>query len=310
MLADDDGDVYRPRRVARSRFVRVRHLDYHVLTWGEPQAGKVPLVLAHGWMDVAASYQFVVDAFADDRYVIAPDWRGHGLTEAPATDTFWFTDYLADLDFLLDHFSPDAPVDLVGHSLGGNVVMMYAGTRPGRVRRLVNVEGFGGPAPAPAQVPGRQAQWMDELKALHRGEIALKSYADRNGVVERLMKTNPRLPRDKAQWLADRWARREGDGSWHILGHPALKLVRLPVLRVDELLETYRLIRAPTLSVEAGDNTLLKLGGGAFTLEDYHDRLRAVATCRIARVEDAGHMLHHDQPARLARLIEDFLADG
>ena len=36
--------------------------------------------MVHGWMDVAASYQFVVDAFAHDHYVIAPDWRGYGLT--------------------------------------------------------------------------------------------------------------------------------------------------------------------------------------------------------------------------------------
>ena len=99
--------------------------------------------MVHGWMDVAASYQFVVDAFAQDHYVIAPDWRGYGLTESPPTDNYWFPDYLADLDFLLDHYSPDAPVHLVGHSMGGNVAMLYAGSRPQRIRRLVNLEGFG-----------------------------------------------------------------------------------------------------------------------------------------------------------------------
>ena len=33
--------------------------------------------------------------------------------------------YLADLDFLLDHYAPEQTVDLVGHSMGGNVVMIY-----------------------------------------------------------------------------------------------------------------------------------------------------------------------------------------
>ena len=137
--------MYQPRRIFRNQFVPIRNLRYHVLTWGDPAPGKVPLVMVHGWMDVAASYQFVVDALRDDHYVIAPDWRGYGLTEVPHGDNYWFPDYLADLDFLLDHFSPETPVNLVGHSMGGNIAMLYAGSRPQRIRKLVNLEGFGRP---------------------------------------------------------------------------------------------------------------------------------------------------------------------
>jgi pimeloyl-ACP methyl ester carboxylesterase len=69
-------------------------------------------------------------------------------------------DYLADLDFLLDHYAPDQPIDLVGHSMGGNIVMHYAGVRPQRIRRLVNLEGFGGPATRPTRRPGAmRAGW-------------------------------------------------------------------------------------------------------------------------------------------------------
>jgi pimeloyl-ACP methyl ester carboxylesterase len=64
-----------------------------------------------------------------------------------------FADYLADLDQLLDHYAPGEAVDLVGHSMGGNVAMMYAGVRPARIRRLVNLEGFGMPATRPARRP-------------------------------------------------------------------------------------------------------------------------------------------------------------
>mgnify|MGYP000888627050 CR=1 FL=1 len=223
--------MYQARRSSRSEFVPIRNLQYHVRLWGTPTPGQAPLVMVHGWMDVAASYQFVVDAFARDRYVIAPDWRGYGLTECPGTDNYWFPDYLADLDFLLDHYSPDAPVDLVGHSMGGNVVMFYAGTRPGRIRRLVNLEGFGMPATRPAQAPGRYARWMDELKALHRGDMALKPYADVAGVASRLMKTNPRLSQDKADWLAPHWARPNAQGQWEIMGDPAHKIVNAQLFR-------------------------------------------------------------------------------
>ena len=67
-----------------------------------PRPQRPPLVLLHGWMDVAASFQFVVDALPSDRYAIALDWRGFGLTDTPAADTYWIPDYLGDLDGVLD----------------------------------------------------------------------------------------------------------------------------------------------------------------------------------------------------------------
>ena len=299
--------MYQPKRVSRSEFVPIRNLRYHVRTWGEPVAGQTPLVMVHGWMDVAASYQFVVDAFARDRYVIAPDWRGYGLTEGPQVDNYWFPDYLADLDFLLDHYAPDVPVDLVGHSMGGNIAMLYAGSRPDRIRKLVNLEGFGMAATRPAQAPGRYAKWMDELKAFHRGDMALKSYEGIDGVASRLMKTNRRLTLDKAQWLAQYWSRQEADGRWHILGDPAHKITNASLFRVDEVLEIYKAIRAPLLAVEASDDSLGQWWQGRYTLAEYHERLKSVSDVRLGHIQDAGHMLHHDQPIALALLIEEFL---
>ena len=82
--------MYQVKRTAHSLFVPIRKHSYHVWTWGAPSAEKPPLFLVHGWMDVGASYQFVVDALSDafmqGRQVIAPDWRGYGLTTGPATD--------------------------------------------------------------------------------------------------------------------------------------------------------------------------------------------------------------------------------
>ena len=298
--------MYQARRTSRSEFVPIRNLRYHVRIWGETGPGKVPLVLVHGWMDVGASWQFVVDALQDDHYVIAPDWRGYGLTESPPADNYWFPDYLADLDFLLDHYSPELPVNLVGHSLGGNIAMLYAGSRPSRINRLVNLEGFGMAASRPSQAPRRYAMWMDELKAFHRGEMALKDYASPDGVAKRLMKTNKRLGQDKADWLARHWARQEGDGRWRILGDPAHKITNASLYRVDEALELYKAITAPTLSVEASDNSLETWWKGKYTLAEFHERLRSVPFLSQAVVSDAGHMLHHDQPGQVASLLDKF----
>ena len=308
--------MYQVKRASRSAFIPIRTQNYHLWTWGEPTPGMPPLVLVHGWMDVAASYQFVVDALSDafmqGRHVIAPDWRGYGLSSGPPVDNYWFPDYLADLDFLIDHFSPDKPVDLVGHSLGGHVVMYYAGIRPQRIRRLVNLEGFGGPASPPQDAPARYARWIDQLKKLERGELALHAYDSADGVARRLAKTNPRLARDqsgrdKASWLATQWARENSPGRWEIQGDAAHKLTNAESYRIPEMMEIYKRITMPLLAIEASDDSMSLWWQKRYTLADYHERLKTVPDCRIAVVQDAGHMLHHDQPEQLARLLEDFL---
>ena len=306
--------MYQPLRPSRSETVRVRTLNYHVRLWGEARPGTAPLVLLHGWMDVGASYQFAVDAFTEafaaGRLIIAPDWRGFGHSTLPAPcDHYQFADYLADLDQLLDHYAGDAPVDLVGHSMGGNVAMMYAGVRPARIRRLVNLEGFGMPATQPAQAPARYAQWIDEIRKLERGEMDLKAYDDLAGVAQRLMKTNRRLAQNRADWLAGHWARPDAQGRWTILGDPAHKITSAQLFRLDEALALYEAITAPVLAVEASDDSLGLWWKGRYSLQEYHQRLTHVRDCRTAVVQDAGHMLHHDQPQAVAGLIEGFLSE-
>jgi pimeloyl-ACP methyl ester carboxylesterase len=303
--------MYQVLREPASTFVSVRGCRYHLLQWGPTQPDQPLLLLVHGWMDVGASYQFMVDALSEDfvrqRSIVAIDWRGYGRTETPPADSYWFPDYLGDLDALLDVLSPDQPIDLVGHSMGGNVVMMYAGVRPARIRKLVNLEGFGMAATRPAQAPGRLGQWLDELRQHREGAIDLKAYPDAQAVAERLMKTNPRLPADKAQWLARQWARPDTSGQWRILGDAAHKIVNPYLYRLDEVREIFARISAPLLAVEASDDSLGQWWKGKYTLDEYHQRLQSVPSHRIARIEDAGHMLHHDQPQVLADLLQAFL---
>jgi pimeloyl-ACP methyl ester carboxylesterase len=170
---------------SRSEFLTIRGLRTHVRHWGREGAPK--LFMAHGWMDMSASFQFVVDALRGDWHVIAHDWRGFGLSQRSGQDTYWFPDYFADLDAILDHYSPHQAVNLLGHSMGGNIVSVYAGVRPERIAHLINLEGFGLPATKPEQAPGRYAKWLDELKA----PAAMRGYAGVDAVAARLQKTNP-----------------------------------------------------------------------------------------------------------------------
>lgn len=306
--------IYRPRRPGRDLFVTVRGLRMHLTAWGEPsmiRPDRPALVMGHGLMDVGASFQFVVDALAalegEDRYILAPDWRGFGHTDAPASDTYYFADYLGDLDGLLDH--PDTglpagqPIDLLGHSMGGNIVMIYAGVRPGRIRRLVNLEGFGLPAAAPDKSPARLARWLDDLRTPQQ----LMPYANADGVARRLMSNNPRLLPERAAWLARQWAREADDGRWHILADPDHKRAGALLYRAEEVLACWRLITAPLLWVEGDLTDTSKWWGTLYPREEFEARLGVVPQVERQVLSPSGHMVHHDQPEALAARLQQFL---
>ena len=287
-------------RQGESEFHQIRGLRYHVRRWRSVGAPK--MVLLHGWMDVSASFQFLVDALKADWDVYAPDWRGYGLTDWGKADCYWFPDYLADLDALLQNIQPAAPIDLVGHSLGGNVAALYAGARPERIARFVNLEGFGMAPTRPEQAPKRYARWLEELRDPPR----LRPYESFSALADRLQQGNRRLSREKAQFLARHWGQEvEGKGVW-LRGDPAHKIVNPVLYRYEEVRACWQAIRAPVLWVEGADSeTPSRLH---LNENELAERRSAFRDLRVAKVPDAGHMLHHDQPQAVARLIEDFLA--
>jgi len=290
-------------KISRSEFITLRGLRTHVRHWGAADAPVI--VMLHGWMDVAASFQFVVDCLQQQWHVIAPDWRGFGLTDRAPGDCYWFADYLGDLDALLDHYSPHGPVNLLGHSMGGNVACLYAGVRPDRIKRLINLEGVGMPSTLPEQAPARYAKWLDEL----REPPVMRPYPSREAVAARLMKTNPRLSLARADFLAGEWAAPNADGNWQILADPMHKMTGALLYRTEEATACWAAITAPVLWVEAADTDIWRWMGPREQARLEIDRRRQfIPKVQTALVEDAGHMLHHDQPEVLARLIEEFLA--
>ena len=284
---------------SESIFLDVRGLKYHCRCWGDPGSRK--LFLLHGWMDVSASFQFLVDAFRHPWRVIAPDWRGYGLSDWGGSDSYWFPDYFADLERLLAHFQPDEPVLLAGHSMGGNVASMYAGIRPERVARLVNLEGFGLKDTRAEEAPRRYARWLDEIEE----GAGFRDYASFDDLAARLCANNRRLDHARALFLARHWGSTAPDGRVVLRSDPAHKRVNPVLYRLEEVKACWRNVVAPVLWVEGvgSDNgSMLRIPA-----EDRNAR-RACFRNLVERViPDAGHMMHHDQPELLAAAIEEFL---
>jgi pimeloyl-ACP methyl ester carboxylesterase len=264
--------AYVPTHPAESRFLTVRGLRHHVLEWGDTSqvtSAQPLLVMVHGWMDTAASFQFMVDALRQqtawsDRPIVAIDWRGFGYTEAPNTDSYFFADYLGDLDALLDQLAPGQKIDLLGHSMGGNVVMLYAGVRSDRIHRLVNLEGFGMPSTEAEEAPERYIKWLDEIKK----PAQLKDYGSVEEVAKRLQANNPRLRESFALWLATHWARQEGD-RWVINADAAHKRPQPILYRVEEVIAFLKRIQCPVLFVEGAETLYFMFFNGKFKHEDF-----------------------------------------
>jgi pimeloyl-ACP methyl ester carboxylesterase len=287
-------------KASQSEFVVVHGLRYHCRVWGDAKAPKI--FMLHGWMDVSASFQFLVDCLRGDWRVIAPDWRGFGLTEWAKGGSYWFPDYFADLEALLEYYQPRAPAVVVGHSMGGNVAAMYAGIRPERIAKLIDLEGLGLSGTVPEKAPERYARWLAELAEDRPG---FRDYENFEALAERLRGNNPRLAKERSLFLARHWGRAKSDGRVELASDPAHKLVNPVLYRAEEAMACWRRVTAPVLWVEGAESKaheFLKLSAA-----DLAARKQCFGRLTQCVIAGAGHMLHHDQPERLAEVIEEFL---
>ncbi len=281
-------DAYTPRRPRRTTRVPIRGVEYQVSEWGRRED---PLIVyLHGFGDTGSTFQFVVDELQQDWFVVAPDWRGFGGTVVD-TPAFWFPDYLADLDHLLQHYSPDKVVRLIGHSMGGNIAGLYAGAMPERVTALVNLEGFGLPDSDPGDAPARYAEWLLRGRDLPANTVR----DDFLVLAQAIRRRNPRMTAEQAEFVSREWAKELPDGSVQLRINPAHKLPNPVLYRRAEAEACWREIKAAVLLV-----------AGRLSSFAVPDEL-PFPQSKITWVEEAGHMLHFEQPGQLAHEIEEFL---
>ena len=285
-------ETYRPKVPRAQHQFSLRGANYCVYEWGDPDA---PLLMyLHGWADTGSTFQFVVDTLRSEWRVVAPDWRGFGRSSCDCT-SYWFPDYLADLHALLDIYSANEPVRLIGHSMGANVGSLYAGTMPERVRAFVNVEGFGLADSDPDDAPRRYRAWIEQST----DAPGFSEYPDLEALAVRIKKRHPEIGAAEAAFVAGEWAMEGPDGTVRLRADPRHKLPNPVLYRRAEAIAC---CRAATAEV-------LRVMGKSSAFADRFDSAAALMfpDSKSVAIDGAGHMLHFEAPRALAEAIEKFL---
>jgi pimeloyl-ACP methyl ester carboxylesterase len=276
-------------------------LTHHVLEWrNDPHVSpSATAILLHGVMDAAATWDMVAPLLADAGLrVLAPDMRGFGEgPRVPAGAYYHFPDYVFDVaDVVEATVPPGMPLLLVGHSMGGTVATLVAGTFPDRVSGVALLEGLGPPSQSPDDAPARMRAWIDGVRSVRaRGERAL---ASREDGLRRLAGNHPRVSPDVLSTRLDALTRPRGDGGLAWRADP-LHSTRAPVPFYAATYQAFaRRVTCPVLFVS----------GGAQGWHPPDEEERLTCFSRLQRVElaDAGHMMHWTRAPALAQTLLAF----
>ncbi|RRJ84940.1 alpha/beta fold hydrolase [Aestuariirhabdus litorea] len=135
--------------------VEANGIRFAICAWGDE--GKPPLFALHGWLDNAASFHFLAPLLEGYR-VLAVDLAGHGRSGHRAEGVAYnIWDNVADLVAIanvlgLERFS------LLGHSMGGIICTLLAGSFPDRIERLMLIDGIWPMVTASSDAPAQLAK--------------------------------------------------------------------------------------------------------------------------------------------------------
>lgn len=285
----------------KTRRIAINGLKHQVYLWGQPK--NPPLFLFHGWLDTGAGFHFLSDYLQDQFYCIAPDLRGYGKSEhSPSPLGYFFFEYVADVHQLLKKFSPRRPVSMLGHSLGGAILSVYAGTFPKRVKNFINVEGFGFQRQDLQRPFVRAQRWLD---GLNKQEFPI--HRDLSSLATRLQKNYPRLNRKRALFLA-KWMAKKTRGGYQIAADPNHKNLEPYPFPIENFFAFWKNTSARSLFVSAGETELAQYyDRGTYQREMDRRRRCFPSGCKTVQIPAVGHMIHHEKPEELAAIVREFL---
>jgi len=271
-------------------------LRMHAFEWGAADAP--PVVMCHGMWDHARSFATVAPFLTAHYRVIALDARGHG--DSPWAQAYNWMTWVNDIIQLIR--SLDQPVFLVGHSMGGGQSTDAARSIPERVRKLVNIDGFGPPPTSPKDptVPDRFAQFLDFRRRITK-RPEWRPYASIDELAERRRAQNPRLSLEWLRYFGFHGARQTAAG-WTWKSDPQMAQGMGPWVP-EWIGPGYGTLKMPMLAIVGSEpDTWGPLP--AAVLDKRLSHARQLEKCTI---EGAGHFVHIEKPAETAQAILDFL---
>ncbi len=285
----------------KNKKIKINGLNHQFYFWGSPRKPK--LFFFHGWLDGAASFEWVCEYLEKDFYCIGVDLRGYGRSEWSKSPLgYFFYEYVADLHAIFEHFSPREPVKIVGHSFGGAISSFYAGIFPERVSHFVNLEGFAFKDNPPDRGPEKARSWIESLH--HQRFNHFKNFKQ---FAERMVKANPRIPLEKAEFVSKYLAKKSSKGVTSS-ADPLHKLAEPYVFTKELFYPFWEKIQAKCLLVAAENtemNAWMKSSDLKKEIQERLDHFPPQST--RFEVKNCGHMMHYEKPEEISRLIYDFL---
>lgn len=278
--------------IARSYLSQRLRLNYVV--WGDER--KPPVLLVHGGRDHARNWDFVAAALTPEYAVYAVDLRGHGDSDWAFGSMYSLPEFTADIAAFVDHLDR-GPLPLVGHSLGGAIVLQYAGTFPNNVTRVAAIEGLGPGVREPRPAHLRMAEWIEQVRDFERRTP--RHYRSLHEAVKRMQEANPHLTPDMARHLAEHGVRRHEDGSYTWKFDNYVRMHSPYEFALHDARELWNQIRCPVLLIR-GDKSWAKdpeQDGKASAFHNY----------RSVQIAGAGHWVHHDQLDAFLAVLLPFL---
>jgi pimeloyl-ACP methyl ester carboxylesterase len=276
------------------------HHRLHEWTLDEPAdaSGRAALLL-HGFMDAGASWELVAPTLCAAGYrVLAPDLRGFGEgPRVPAGAYYHFPDYVLDTaEIVRVLLGEDAPLHVVGHSMGGTVATLFAGTFPERVSTLALLEGLGPPDNPYDVAPDRMRRWVEDMRRLSGKET--KPIGTMADALRRLRGSHGSIAPEILAARAEHLVVPHGDEGAVAWRFDDLHRSTSPFPFYAQAYAAFaRRVTCPVLFVSGGPE--------GFHTADEDDRLASFADLR--RVElGGGHMMHWTRPAELGRALVDF----
>lgn len=255
------------------------------------------VIAVHGWLDNAASFIPLSHELTVSRPFYAVELPGHGFSaHRPAQDLYHSIDNVVDLLAFINTVSPDQPVTLLGHSMGGIVCSLVAAAAPERVTGLIMLDSLGPYTDRKEQV---LPQLRKGIKKAMEGQSPLKVFANRELAIRARMAGVGAVTHATASVLIDR-AIREVEGGF--VWRTDSRLLAPSLLRYSEsqIREIYAGIECPSLLISGKDGYLFKF-------EALRLRIPYIAKL-VCHDVDGGHHFHMEGDVkRTAGLIDEFL---